>query len=103
LRRELLARREEDQRIRNMVSPPRGQYMASLPHEGAAEWHRIDAENTRWLGELLNARGWPGRTLAGEEGTGAAWLLSGIPEVLLVTRRQPGAGPGRGGSQDLIR
>ncbi len=29
-------------------------------------------------------------------------VLSGIPEVLLVTRRQPGAGPGRGGSQHLI-
>ena len=28
--------------------------------------------------------------------------LSGIPEVLLVTRRQPGAGPGRGGGQHLI-
>ena len=27
--------------------------------------------------------------------------LSGIPEVLLVSRRQPGAGPGRGGSQHL--
>ena len=28
-------------------------------------------------------------------------LLSGIPEVLLVTRRQPWAGPGRGGIQHL--
>ena len=76
LRRELLARREEDQRIRNLASPPQGQYMARLPDEVAAEWQRIDEENTRWLGELLSARGWPGRTLAGEEGTGAAWLLA---------------------------
>jgi len=29
-------------------------------------------------------------------------LLSGIPEILLVTRRQPRAGPGRGGVQHLI-
>jgi len=29
--------------------------------------------------------------------------LSGIPIILLVTRRQPGAGPGRGGGQHLIR
>jgi hypothetical protein len=29
--------------------------------------------------------------------------LSGIPKVLLVTRRQPGAGPGRGGGEHLIR
>jgi len=30
-------------------------------------------------------------------------LLSGIPEVLLVTRGQPGAGPGRGGGEHLAR
>src|SRR6266700_2909178 len=30
-----------------------------------------------------------------------AWRLSGIPEVLLVTRGQPGAGPGGGGVQHL--
>ena len=76
LRRELLARRDEDQRIRNLAAPPQGQYMARLPDEVAAEWQRIDEENTRWLGELLNARGWPGRTLAGQEGAGAAWLLA---------------------------
>jgi len=29
--------------------------------------------------------------------------LSGIPKVLLVTRRQPGAGPGGGGGQQLVR
>lgn len=29
-------------------------------------------------------------------------VLSGIPEILLVTPRQPRAGPGRGGGQDLI-
>jgi hypothetical protein len=29
--------------------------------------------------------------------------LSAIPEVLLVSRRQPGAGPGCGGSQHLVR
>ena len=33
----------------------------------------------------------------------AAQDLSGIPIILLVTRRQPGAGPGRGGGQHLIR
>ena len=36
-----------------------------------------------------------------------AWLatraLSGIPIILLVTRWQPGAGPGRGSGQHLIR
>jgi hypothetical protein len=32
----------------------------------------------------------------------AASLLSAIPEVLFVTRWQPGAGPGGGGGQHLI-
>jgi hypothetical protein len=31
LRRELLARRDEDQRIRTLVSPPRGQHTVRLP------------------------------------------------------------------------
>jgi Family of unknown function (DUF6624) len=76
LRRELLARREEDQRIRNLVSALPDRYMVRLPEELAAEWQRIDEENTRWLAEVLSARGWPGRTLVGEEGAGAAWLLA---------------------------
>ena len=42
----------------------------------------------------------------GMPGDGTAWrlslaALSGIPEVLFVTRRQPGAGPGRGGGEHL--
>ena len=76
LRRELLARGDEDQRIRALVSPPQGQYVVRLPDEVAAEWHRIDEDNTRWLGELLTVRGWPGRTLVGEDGAAAAWLLA---------------------------
>jgi hypothetical protein len=76
LKRELLARRDEDQRIRNLVSPPPGQYSVRLPDEVAAEWERIDADNTRWLEDVLSARGWPGQTLVGEEGAGAAWLLA---------------------------
>jgi Family of unknown function (DUF6624) len=76
LRRELLARRDEDQRIRALASPPRGQYTARLPEQVTAQWRCIDEDNTRWLGELLSARGWPGRTLAGEDGAAAAWLLA---------------------------
>jgi len=76
LRRELLARRDEDQRIRTLVSPPRGQHAIRLPDEVAAQWRRVDEDNTRWLRELVEARGWPGRTLAGEDGAGAAWLLA---------------------------
>ena len=76
LRRELLARGDEDQRIRTLVSPPEGQHAVRLPDEVAAEWQRIDEDNTRWLGEVVTVRGWPGRTLAGEDGAAAAWLLA---------------------------
>jgi hypothetical protein len=76
LRLELLARRDEDQRIRTPVRPPQGQHVAWLPDEIAAEWRRIDDDNTRYLGELVGARGWPGRTLACADGAAAAWLLA---------------------------
>jgi hypothetical protein len=76
LRRELLTRRDEDQRVRQLISPPQGQHMVRLPDEVAAQWQRVDAGNTRWLGELLTMRGWPGRTLVGAEGAQAAWLLA---------------------------
>jgi len=76
LRRELLARRDEDQRVRQLASPPKGQRLARLPGEVAAPWQRVDQENTRWLGELVAARGWPGRTLVGKKGAHAAWLLA---------------------------
>jgi len=76
LRRELLARRDEDQRVRRMAPPPKGQEPVRLPDGVAAEWARIDTENTHWLGEVLAARGWPGRTLVGEDGADAAWLLA---------------------------
>jgi hypothetical protein len=76
LRRELLARRDEDQRIRTAVPPPKGQYLVQLPDEAAAQWQRIDEDNTRWLGEVLHGQDWPGRTLVGEDGAAAAWLLA---------------------------
>ena len=76
LRRELLARRDEHQRVRSLVSPPKGQYTVTLSGEQAAEWERIDTDNTRWLGEVLADRGWPGRSLVGEDGADAAWPLA---------------------------
>jgi hypothetical protein len=76
LRRELLARRDEDQRIRRLISAQGGPGPAQLSEEIRAEWHRIDRANTRWLGEVLATRGWPGRTLVGEDGAQAAWLLA---------------------------
>jgi len=76
LRRELLARAEEDRRVRHQVSPPKGQYEVRLSEEAAEEWRRVDTGNTRWLAGILAMRGWPGRTMAGEDGARAAWLLA---------------------------
>jgi hypothetical protein len=42
----------------------------------AAQWQPAGEDNTRRFGGLLAPGGWPGRTLAGEEGAQAAWLLA---------------------------
>jgi hypothetical protein len=76
LLRELLIRRDEDQRVRHLVAIPKGRYVVRLPDKVAADWQRVDEGNTRWLGELLITRGWPGRTLVGEEGALAAFLIA---------------------------
>lgn len=73
LRAELLARRDDDQRVRSVTLQP-GPYRVA-PDE-IAEMIRVDAANTAWLTELTMRRGWPGRTLAGEDGAHAAWLLA---------------------------
>jgi len=75
LRRELLARAEEDQRVRRLAAPSKG-HQARLPHEVAEEWRRVDTENTRRLADLVATRGWPGHGMAGEDGAQAAWLLA---------------------------
>jgi hypothetical protein len=35
----------------------------------------VDRDNTRWLGVMVALRGWPTRSLVGEEAASAAWLL----------------------------
>lgn len=74
LRAELLARRDEDQRVRMAPAPPPCHYRV-IPGE-IAEMMRVDQDNTAWLTELTARRGWPGRTLVGEDGAHAAWLLA---------------------------
>ena len=36
---------------------------------------KIDKENRKWLDEVINEHGWPGRSLVGVDGSHAAWLL----------------------------
>lgn len=72
LRAGLLARREEDQRIRKAAMGSGGR----LTREQQAEWERIDQANTMWLNDLVNAHGWPGKSLVGVDGANAAWLFA---------------------------
>lgn len=76
LRRELLARREEDQRIRHLAAARADPDTDRLPDGLGEQWQSVDDDNTRWLADLLARRGWPGRTLVGEEAAQAAWLLA---------------------------
>ncbi len=62
LREELLRRMERDQATRRARD----------------DWEKVvavDAENLPWLENLVGEVGWPGRSLAGEDGAHAAWLL----------------------------
>jgi hypothetical protein len=65
---ELLRRSDLDQRARAEV-PGGGQ--DAFQHALA-----VDEDNAAWLEKLLDTVGWPGRSLVGEEGSHAAWLLA---------------------------
>lgn len=40
-----------------------------------ARMRDVDADNTRWLGEIVAHRGWPGRSMVGVDGADAAFTL----------------------------
>ncbi|WP_146009593.1 DUF6624 domain-containing protein [Deinococcus planocerae] len=63
MRLRLLARMAEDVRMRSGVVD-------------AEAWLTFDTESTRLLREIIAAHGWPGRSLVGEDGATAAWLLA---------------------------
>lgn len=79
LRRELLRRRDVDQAPRRW-----GSMGGPLETGGAAVVeafiglvHAIARENAEWLkGVLLRAGTWPGRSLVGQDGSDAAWLIA---------------------------
>ena len=80
LRAELLARCEEDQRVRQAAGERR------LTQDELTDMRRIDQANTAWLTELTDRVGWPGWALVGEDGAHAAWLLA----QHATKERQPG-------------
>jgi hypothetical protein len=67
LRAELLAMHDEDQRIRTL---PLSTDQETLRSAAAAD----DARAIR-LAQLVERHGWPGRSLVGEDGARAAWLV----------------------------
>ena len=68
LRRELLAMVEADQRVRKGITLP-------MTPEKLAQMDDIDARHTATMRKITTAHGWPGRSLVGEDGAHAAWLL----------------------------
>jgi hypothetical protein len=65
---ELLRRRDNDQAAR-----------AAVPTAGRDAYRHamaVDDDNAAWLKKVLDTVGWPGRSLVGEEGSHAAWLLA---------------------------
>ena len=78
LRQELLRRTDEDQvarkkLIRVMNKEKDSAKLANLPEMKAMS--DIDKRNTAWLKEVIDRRGWPGKSLVGVDGANAAWLL----------------------------
>jgi hypothetical protein len=68
LRRELLSRRDAAEAARCAV---RGG-----DREQVARLIRIDDDNTAWFEQVVDAVGWPGRSVVGEDGAHAAWMIA---------------------------
>lgn len=64
---ELLERARADQQARARWQPG---------DPGWQEVRDIDADNTRWLENVIAEYGWPGHSLVGHDGAHAAWLLA---------------------------
>ncbi len=81
LRKELLARMAKDQEARMQLM----ELMKTQPGKGAAAptpedprilgLLRVDRENREWLKKQIAETGWLGKSLVGEDGAHAAWLL----------------------------
>jgi hypothetical protein len=54
----------------------------------AARLIAMDEENSEWLRTVVDAIGWPGRALVGEEGAHAAWLLAQHADRRLAFQRR---------------
>jgi hypothetical protein len=73
---ELQRRFALDQEARRRVSEVKRRGIASEYAEAEAEVRRIDADNTAWLRDLLDRRGWPLRSEVGESASVGAWVIA---------------------------
>jgi hypothetical protein len=97
LRDELVRRRDADQHARwacalLFADIPDGTPWLSELLAGEQELFTrlaaVDRENTRWLGDLVARRGWPTRSLVGEEAASGAWLLAQHADKNTALQRQ---------------
>lgn len=76
---ELLEMSAEDIQARNaqidVGLPPVGEELSRSQLKAAEEVTRVDERNTKRLKEIVDRYGWPGKTLVGEQGASAAWLI----------------------------
>jgi hypothetical protein len=68
LRRDLLAMCDVDQKVRENI----GSHMSAV---AVAEMQAVDARHTSRMRAIVAKHGWPGRSLVGDDGAHAAWLL----------------------------
>lgn len=70
LRAELLAMSEEDARVRSELAADGSLFNGYHPR-----MQEVHERNARRLEVIISKYGWPGRTIAGEDGAQAAWLV----------------------------
>ena len=63
LRAELLRRMREDQRVRTTTQPD------------FVEWQQVDKDNTAFMKRTIEKYGWPGKSMVGEDGVLAVFLM----------------------------
>jgi hypothetical protein len=93
LKAELLKMGEEDQRLRSTIQAHmKGEATDSTKDQIAELWKKqeeIDKRNMKRLEEIIKQHGWPGKSLVGEEASGAAFLILQHAEPAMLEKYFP--------------